>query len=54
MKILSIFFTTFLFIKSFAYSMFELNKQENKSGGTFILILSIFAFIFSFVSICLY
>jgi len=54
MKIVSIFFIIFLFIKSFVYSMFELTELENRNGGIFIMISSIIAFILSFLSICIF
>lgn len=54
MKIFSIFFITFLFIKSFVYGLYELNNIKNKSGGIFILTASCLAFILSFISICIF
>lgn len=54
MKFFSIIFISFLFLKSFVYSLFEINETKNISGGITILVFSILAFLFCFFSICFY
>lgn len=46
-KILFSLFTIYIFIESVSYSIFEINEQKNKFGGTCLLIFNLFCFILS-------
>lgn len=45
MKILSIIFLIYFFLKGFYYGIFELKEKENKSGGIASIILAIIGLI---------
>ena len=46
-KILFSLFTIYIFIESVSYSIFEINEQKNKFGGTCLLIFNLFCVILS-------
>lgn len=40
-------FTIYVLIRSVAYSLYEINEQENKFGGRLVILFTIFSVVFS-------
>jgi len=40
-------FSVYVLIRSIAYGLYEINKQENKFGGNLVILFTIFSVIFS-------
>lgn len=54
MKILSIVFLVYAFIKSIFYGYFEIKEKENKSGGIIVIFLAIIGLILPTTFLILY
>lgn len=45
--ILFLIFTIYVLIQSISYGLYEINEQKNKSGGTIVILFTIFSVVFS-------